>query len=221
MKRSTIILIVILVILGLLIYWLKDKNIYQRDLAPVKMTNQTVSDGVLQFGFPEDFGLAVTKEQVLVKSYIPPCNEGFNYCIYYNGQAFAGTNFESAGIRISKRADLRDETSCLTTPPDGYTNMKPSTSKQASYSASIFSPIGDAGAGHYANGEEYRLWVQNICYEIETRIGETQFANYPPGTIKQFTEDDRNAVYKSFNSIISSLKILPAGLSVTLPVSQN
>src|SRR5258708_11997428 len=54
------------------------------------------------------------------------------------------------------------------------------------YTTSVFSPIGDAAAGHYASGALYRLYLQDssTCYEFETRLGQTQFANYPAGDRK-------------------------------------
>jgi hypothetical protein len=177
---------------------------------------QTVSDGSIIFGVPDDFGVATTKDQVLVKSYIPPCSEGFNYCLYYNGTAFSGTNFESAGVSITKRKDLDSEQACLSTLPEGYavgsgptpSNLVPKVLKQTDYSSSVFSPIGDAGAGHYASGAVYRLFANGTCHEIETRIGQTQFANYPPGAIKQFTPADFQAMTARLGEIVDNIHLM-------------
>jgi len=47
--------------------------------------DQTVSDGVIKISIPSsEFGLAVTPEQIMVTSYIPPCDENFDYRLYYN-----------------------------------------------------------------------------------------------------------------------------------------
>lgn len=62
--------------------------------------------GQLMFVRPDDFGLAVHRHQLPVQSTIPPCDEGFDYCLYYLGGQFAGTNFRNAGIRIERRDDL-------------------------------------------------------------------------------------------------------------------
>lgn len=59
--------------------------------------------GVLEFVRPDDFGLALHPHQVLVSSYILPCDESFDYCLYYLGRELEGTNFESAGLRIERR----------------------------------------------------------------------------------------------------------------------
>lgn len=168
---------------------------------------------------PNDFNLATTADQLLVRSYIPPCDPGFDYCFYYHGNSFAGTNFESAGLRIRRRNDLAAERLCLTTPPPGYTNARPSASSSAElYSASVFS-IENAGAGHVASGDLYRLFVRahSSCYEFETRVGNSQFANYPSGTVKEFTTADRQTLEHALSGILESATIAPGGSAIIFP----
>ncbi|MDE2079378.1 MAG: hypothetical protein KGI73_03265 [Patescibacteria group bacterium] len=173
--------------------------------------DQTIGDGALTIAFPsKDFGLATNAAQVLARAYIPPCDPAFDYCLYYIGNAYAGTNFESAGLRVKKRAVLTNQKSCLTTPPAGYTSLKTAASTStAAYAASVFSPLGDAGAGHYANGTLYRLYdtAPATCYELETRIGETQFANYPPGAIQKFTDADRAALSAELDRMLEKISL--------------
>lgn len=170
-------------------------------------TTQTVAGGALSFMVPGDFRLATTPEQVLVKSYIPPCSEGFEYCLYYNGSDYKGTNFESAGVSIVNRSDLAAENSCLTTAPENYTDLTPTTQTTDTYSTSVFSPVGDAGAGHYATGSVYRLFVDTSCFELETRIGQTQFENYPAGSIEKFTDADEQAVEGKLKQVLSNVRL--------------
>jgi hypothetical protein len=186
---------------------------------PGTTTGQTVSDGTIAFSTPSDFGLAVTPEQVLVTSYIPPCDQGFGYCLYYSGSDYQGTNFESAGLRIQKRPDLMAEGICLDTPPGGFaSSVQPDQTASAdTYSASVFSNVGDAGAGHIAQGALYRLFVRasSACYEFETRVGMTQFANYPAGSIKEFTDVDRKAVVSKLNAVLKGVTV--TGNAVAFP----
>jgi hypothetical protein len=174
--------------------------------------DQSISDGKITVAFPsKEFGLATNPTQVLVHSYIPPCSEGFDYCLYYIGDAYTGTNFESAGIRVQKRTDLSTERICLDTPPEGYdasTTPAEENSKDA-YSTSVFVPLGDAGAGHFAQGALYRLFVRDnsACYELETRVGETQYANYPAGSIKEFTSGDRSTLQELLKSVIDRIAL--------------
>ncbi len=174
--------------------------------------DRTLSDGVITTGYPSaEMGLATTQAQVLVHAYIPPCDQGFDYCLYYTGGAYAGTNFESAGFRIQKRPDLTTQNTCLETPPAGYdAHFAPhATSTSATHAASVFIPLGDAGAGHYAEGALYRLFIPgtSTCYEFESRIGETQFANYPPGAIKLFTDADRQQMEMLLTKLVRGITV--------------
>lgn len=181
----------------------------------------TLAGGEISMSYPAGYGLAVSKDQVPVRSYIPPCDQGFDYCFYYNGDAYKGTNFESAGLRVKRRADLTAERLCLNTPPEGFssTTMPSATASNDLYSASSFRNVGDAAAGHYAEGSLYRLFMRksSSCYEFETRIGATQFANYPPGAIKEFTDAMRQAVRDSLQAILASLRLVSGGQAVVLP----
>jgi len=178
--------------------------------------DSTISDGTITIGYPApEFGLAVTREQ-LPASYIPACDEGFAYCVYYAGHAYDGTNFESAGVGISRRDDLGDRASCSTTPPDGYDALEPKVASTSGYVAATFAPVGDAGAGHYAQGAVYRLAVADRCYEIETRIGESQFANYEPGAIREFAVADRAALESEMRRIVEAIT-LPSGAHPAFP----
>jgi len=174
--------------------------------------DQNISDGTVGMAYPSaDFGLATNPAQILIRSYIPPCGSNFNYCLYYKGDAYAGTNFESAGVRYQKRTDLSTERTCLNTPPDGFdsTFVPTASSSEDTYSSSVFNPVGDAGAGHTASGSLYRLFVRanSSCYEFETRIGKTQFANYPAGSIKEFTATDEANVATELSAVIQNLSL--------------
>lgn len=187
---------------------------------------QTVSDGTISFGVPSaDFGLATDQSQITVTAYIPPCDPDFDYCLYYDGTAYKGTNFESAGFRIEKRTDLATESLCLNAPPAGFdASIKPSSTKSGdAYSSSVFSNVGDAGAGHYASGMLYRLYVDadSSCYEFETRIGQTQFANYPAGAIQLFTPADLAQVQSELDGILADISLSSSGEKGLFPVASS
>lgn len=172
--------------------------------------NQSVSDGTITFSYAPEFGLAVTPEQLLVRSYIPPCDENFDYCLYLVSGEYQGTNFESAGLRIKERNDLGSREACLNTPPEGYTTFKPEIHVGQEHATSAFSPVRGGAAGHYADGALYRLSYDSRCYEFETRIGESQFANYPLGAIKEFTAQDRADVMAQLLEVLNNIS-LPDG----------
>jgi hypothetical protein len=223
MKNRNIFIIVVIVLIaaGLLSWKLGSKPIPTPDnQVPSSATSttgtsnfdQSISDGTITVGYSKnEFGLATNPSQILPKSYIPPCNEGFNYCLYYTGKAYEGTNFESAGVRIQKRTDLGNERMCLNTPPSGFdaTKVPDNTNPTDNYSTSIFSNVGDAAAGHYSSGSLYRLFIRknSSCYEFETRIGQSQFQNYPAGSIKEFTTQDQNDLQKKLKEIVNHVAL--------------
>lgn len=222
-KKSITILAVAVVIIALIaffVYQYKPSGSAQNPPAtnttnqpiPSFVFDQSVSDGTVTFLYPSsEFGLATTPSQILATSYIPPCDQGFNYCLYYKGADYQGTNFESAGIRMQKRADLTTEQLCLNTPPEGYSasTLPTSQTSAGSHSASVFANVGDAAAGHFASGSLYRLFVKSnsACYEFAPRIGQTQFQNYPAGAIKEFTSQDAKTLQAKLDEILSRVTL--------------
>lgn len=210
-----IIILLLIIVLGGVWYWESGRqHVVGQQTAtstPSGTSSQTTSDGTITFSTPADFALAVTPEQVLVKSYIPPCEQNFNYCLYYNGSDYKGTNFESAGLTIAKRGDLASEQTCLQTPPQGYdASIKPNnTTSTSDYATSVFENVGDAAAGHFASGALYRLFVRKnaACYEFLLRIGETDYANYPVGAIKEFTDADKQTLGQELMALLGSMTL--------------
>lgn len=217
-------LVVLLVIVGV---WIALKPGPAAEPSPgtatttVSFPQTLTTPSGITFGWqPDLYGLAVTPEQILTRSYIPPCDSGtpgFDYCLYRVGNQYEGTNFESAGLRIKQRTDLKTKNACLTTLPEGFTKMMPKAEVTDDYTTSVFSPVGSAGAGHYASGSLYRLSYGSTCYEFETRIGETQYANYPEGSIKKFTDADRANVQKELLQLLGSITIASSSEKVTFP----
>lgn len=165
------------------------------------------ADGLITVPVPADFALVTPPAMPVTDTVIPPCDANFDACLVYAGGAFDGTNFEVAGMRILRRGDLATKDACLTTQPDGYSGIVPVTATGAGYATSVFAGLGDGGAGHYASGVLYRLAVEGACYEFETRIGETAFANYDPGTIGEFTDADRDALRAAFAAIVNAIAL--------------
>jgi hypothetical protein len=183
--------------------------------------DKSISDGTITIGYPSaDFGLATATTQILTHSYIPPCDASFKYCLYYVGTAYSGTNFESAGIRVNPRADLGTVSACLNTPPADYTNATSTISSSSAYAASVFPDIGDAAAGHFAAGALYRLSVGAKCYEFEARVGESDFLNYPSGTIKEFTATDNASITAEIQNILGSITLNSSGETINFGATQ-
>jgi hypothetical protein len=222
MKRSTQIILAGLAILVAVVLILTFRPQKGSDTV-INIPSGSISDGVITIPYSEDtFALAVNKEQIQTNAYIPPCDDIFAYCFYYTGTAYSGTNLESAGLRILKRGDLGREQKCLETPPEGYADFVPAKRMSTdTYATSLFPTIGDAALGHYAQGYLYRLYLRDklLCYEFETRIGQSRFQNYPEGTIKEFTETDERDIADLLDHLLRGVT-LPNKQTINFPVLQ-
>ena len=168
---------------------------------------QTVTTGGLSFSYTEPFALATTPEQILAKVVIPACDQGFDYCVYYNGTEYANTNFESAGVSVAEHKELPSQASCVTAQPSGYHGLKPKTSSQNGVVIGAYSPIGGGAAGSSESGAEYHVWTGSTCYFVRTRVAQAQFANYPAGTKVEFTTANRDAVFGELQNILDGMSV--------------
>lgn len=164
--------------------------------------------GQIMFVRPADFGLAVHRDQLLVKTVIPPCDDTFDYCLYYYGDDFAGTNFQSAGVRIERRAALHSVKACLFTPPRGYVDFEPTVRRKDAVAVSVFAPLQQAGMGHFSEGMLFRLAFEDTCYEVETRIGMSQAAHYAEGTVREFTEEERAVLTARLDEVVRAVRLV-------------
>lgn len=157
---------------------------------------------------PADFGLAVHRDQLLVKTVIPPCDDTFDYCLYYYGDDFDGTNFRSAGVRIERRAELDTARACLFTPPRGYVDFEPEIRTNQSFAVSVFAPLQQAGMGHVSDGMLFRLAFEDTCYEVETRMGMSQSAHEAEGTVRELTEEERAALTARLDEVVRAVRLV-------------
>lgn len=182
-----------------------------------EVESHVAAGGIISFERPEGFGLAVTPEQVLVESSVPPCAERFDYCLYFNEGTYEGTNFESAGLRIEERTDLTTRDACLSTQPPGYTNLTPEITESDAYATSVFAPIRDAATGQVSEGELHRLAYGDACYEFETRIATSQLGNFEPGAVEAFSEADRQALADRLADLLARVRIEDRADDVVFP----
>jgi hypothetical protein len=180
----------------------------QATSSPVDVTagwNQYVSPTKYSFSikYPSDFGFNTNNSQIQSLGYIPVCDQTTVGCIFYTGNTYTGTNFESAGVSINFNKSLDTEAKCY--------NFKVSTNEAQTAAADVTingvtfksATGGGAGAGHFMKTQEYRNFRNNLCYEITQRVGSTNIGNYEPGTVKEFNE---NEVWQKLQLIINTFK---------------
>src|SRR5690606_5346174 len=95
------------------------------------------------------------------------------------------------------------------TPPRGYLEFQPSVRAEDGFAVSTFEPLHDGAAGHYAEGRLYRLALEGgACFEVETRIGAAQFGHFPKGTIREFTQEDRDALTARLHDVVRAIRLV-------------
>jgi hypothetical protein len=236
--KKTLVTIIVIIIIALVVFalWSLYENLTNQPLTTTSPSStasttspssnptpgtptfdQSISDGSITISFPSvDFASATSQSQITVSSYIPPCDQNFDYCLYYIGNAYQGTNFETAGLRIDQQTALTTQTGCLNTEPQGYQNLSSTVATYPDYAVSVFPSVGGAAAGHFADGSLYRLNYNGECYEFETRVGQSDFGNYPSGTVQQFTASDEAALQQELQEILATVT-LPSGEKVIFP----
>lgn len=173
-------------------------------------TTMTLRGGDVSLSYPDDFGMAVNQDQLLVSSTIPVCSSGFDYCIYLNSGEYDGTNFEGAGLGIVIRGDLDYEAACALEQPEGFSELEPVVEGGVDHVTSVFDEVGEGAAGHFTNGAVYRLYFADTCYEFESRVAQAQFSNFEPGAVERFGDEALDDVLTSLTDIVESVE-LPDG----------
>lgn len=142
--------------------------------------------------YPDSFTELTTadKDDLNSLGYIPPCSEDYTTCLYYSGNEFKGTNFDSAGLSIHVITDATKDTCEAYTGSFTLPDTTITTEKAGGVTLFV-AKSGDAGAGHVAEETLYRTYHNNTCLEAVARTGYTQFGNYPAGSIEEFTDTDK------------------------------
>ncbi len=166
--------------------------------------------------YSDEFGFSTDLNQVAGLSYIPVCDQNMVACLFLNKDTYKGTNFDGAGVSINIDPSLDTQAKCY--------NFKVSTSEAQTEVSDVAingttfkSAVGGGGAaGHYDKLQVYRNFHNNMCYEIAEDMVSTQLANYPEGTVKQFSEDE---VWQKLQTAVNSFQFTKADNSTNNSVS--
>jgi len=183
-------------------------------------------DSSFQFRYPKSFVLCYPEgdhsktqsdKSSSCSSYIPICFAGITTtdtdelhpdtmaCVAYPHSPYAGTNFSGAAFSVSSVPDAHSENNCLKF--DEFTMDK----KKAHWTTIgnvkfIAASGGEGGLGHGLGEDIYLTYHNGKCFQLEIRIGETSFANYDPGTIKEFKDGEK--VSRELRRVLQSFRFL-------------
>ena len=141
------------------------------------------------------------------EAYIPVCSDfsaikdNTIACVAYPASSLKGTNFEAAAFSVSQ-VNAATADGCL-----NVTEPNVRTLRKENVNGVTFTVIetGDAAAGNLMDGEAYRSFHQNNCYELDIRIASSDIGNYDPRTVRDF---DREEVYRSLKSALNTFRFM-------------
>ncbi len=158
------------------------------------------------YGFTIDYPSKVTSsgsrpDGVEMKgSYIPICDQTTVACFEYNGNEYEGTIMEAAGLSVNVLRDLRTEQDCNHID----THSSPIKTEIINGINFHYGDTGSAGLGHGEGGPSYRVFYQNVCFEIAVGIAVTTARAGEPG-IKKF---DQRKLDKVLNEMVHTIRFI-------------
>ena len=168
-------------------------------------------DGVFRFSYSRAYILN-TKENAneVGVSYISVCSDGA-VCVVSRRSASEGTNFQAASFQEREIHDATTEIACLKGPSEDVPTYKlPKNDQRRMIGGVVFTHgrSGEGGAGNHIGSDFYRVFHKRKCYELSTSIASSSFANFDPGTVKEFTREDERRVQSELIAILDSFRFL-------------
>lgn len=163
----------------------------------------TGQDGFFQFKYPKSFVVCGkdTHEEACL-TYLPICDDNAAACVAYPTGPYEGSNFEGAAFSVNELEQEKTESECLASlPPPVHTESVNGMDFQMAHQS-------NAGMGHGLSEDSYRTFHSGICFELDTRIATASMGGYPPGTVKEFTQEDQRKVKATLAKVMSSFKFL-------------
>ena len=122
-------------------------------------------------------------------------------CLAYPAGNFKGTNFQAAALSVNE-INVTTKDGCLNVAEPNARNLRNEKVNGVTFT---ISETGGVAAGNLMDGEIYRSFHQNKCYELDIRIASSNIGNYDPGSVREF---DHDAVYRSLKSVLSTFQFV-------------
>lgn len=159
-------------------------------------------DGI-SFAYPQRAKLFTkdNREDVRGLTYIPVCDpDTMTACVVFDKALYPGTTFTGAAVSLSVLP--LDQASCFV-----VTNVAQSDGEQLVDGVRFERyEVGDAATSHYLIGQTYRGWQENRCIELKASVTSTNIGVYEPGTIKEFSQADQDALAAEMNAILDTVR---------------
>jgi hypothetical protein len=127
------------------------------------------------------------KPEKSCEAYTPVCSDfGGNStttiaCIAYPARKMKGTNFQAAAFSVNELKESRDEAECLKMQGPPFSVGKAHTEAVNGIRFTVTETDGVA-TGNLIEGQAYRSFHGDKCYELDIRIAFSNAADYEPAT---------------------------------------
>jgi hypothetical protein len=177
-------------------------RLYQKDSQISGYQTFASPDGDSQFTYPGSYAL-------YTGSVCGP--EPAIACVVFPESRYTGTNFAGASFAEREIDEATTKSTCLTSPMRAVNvpefDIATKDPKRIINRVSFLHGISvSVGSGTAVTTDVYRAFHKGKCYELSLDLATTQFAYYPPGTVKEFTDEDR--VRHELTTILDSFRFL-------------
>jgi hypothetical protein len=141
------------------------------------------------------------------EAYQPVCSDFFGAkdntvaCVAYPARSLKGTNFEAAAFSVNQ-INVATIDGCLNLAGPNVRTLRKEEVNDVTFTVIDTSSV---AAGNFLDGEAYRSFHRNKCYELGIRIAYSNIGNYDPGTVREF---DLETVYRSLKSVLNTFRLL-------------
>lgn len=160
-----------------------------------------------EFKYPKTLSIYTASDSAKIKllSFIPVCDTDKSVvCVHYSNENFPGTNFEGAGLAVNIIKDASTKESC-----DMFSSNEDKTTETINGVSYAVGTWGGAATGHQSADKTYRTFQGNTCFELNLRIStDSSDVNLPTGTVKTFTDANKEKVVDELLQVLSTFKFL-------------
>ncbi|MGA7300584.1 MAG: hypothetical protein WBX10_09775 [Candidatus Sulfotelmatobacter sp.] len=170
-------------------------------------------DGFFRFKYPAEFIVCrKNTSEAACLTYLPICDDNAAACVAYPTAHYEGSNFEGAAFSVNELAQEKTGSECLASmPPPVHMESVNGVKFQAGHQS-------NAGMGHGLYEDSYRTFHTGQCFELDIRVATASMGGYPPGAIKEFTQEDERRVKAALAKVMSSFKFSKSVKDPTEPL---
>ena len=171
-------------------------------------------DRSFELTVPVGYGVQTGKHK-RNRSYIPVCHDGSLVCITFPLGRYKGTTFQDASLEVVREqattanACMNPGTPALEDPPDaGFQTAEKKPRRMIDGTQFLHAFDRGAASSHDIETNRYRGYKRGRCYELALHVTFANFSVYDPGTINEFTKQDKEQVTAQLEQILDSFRFL-------------